>query len=170
MPVTVFKRNEASATNTCDWSGTRCASFGKQLAEAFRAVGFLIARGETLTRQRGVAVCAREALAVPWLILVSYTTTGDDLVALNASSGKFILIAASAVDIVIPGDERLGANRRFTNAAAEAFLMPLASFVFHFLRSSSEYFSAAIAAGGKCGIVAIGAIDFLVLGTKWLIH
>lgn len=59
---------------TGDWLCTWCASLGEQFAKAFGTVWFLLAAGEALARQRGRAVGAREALAMPRLVFVSYTS------------------------------------------------------------------------------------------------
>lgn len=145
MPVTILERDEASAANSGYWLHTSCAALGKQLSEALSAVGFLIATSEALTGQRHVAVGAREALPVPRLILVSHATRSDDLVALNASGCELLLVAAGAVDLLLPGYKGLGANDRLADAATEAFLVPLPCLVFHLLGTGSEDITATIA-------------------------
>lgn len=67
------------AVLTSDWLGACCAAFGKQLAKAISAVGFLVAAGKALTSQRNLAMCASEALAMPWVVLVSHSTSCDNL-------------------------------------------------------------------------------------------
>lgn len=103
MPVTILKRNEASAANayrsresergrvsylfyktsllllTCYGLHTRGAALGKQLAKALGTVGLLVTASEALPGQRDVAVGASEALAMPGLILIGHATRSDDL-------------------------------------------------------------------------------------------
>lgn len=55
------------------------------------------------------------------------------LVALDAARGELLLVAAGAVDLLLPRYERLGANGHLADAAAEAILVPLTGFVFHLL-------------------------------------
>lgn len=64
---------------TSDGLGARGAPFREQLAEAFGAVWLLVAGGEPLSCERGVAVGASEAFAVPRLVLVRYASLRDDL-------------------------------------------------------------------------------------------
>ena len=69
----------AALIRTCDWPRAGGAALGEQLSEAVGAVGLLIATGEPLAGQARVAVGAREALAVPRLLLVGHAAGGDDL-------------------------------------------------------------------------------------------
>lgn len=103
---------------------------------------------------------------MPGFVLVGYSATGDDLVAFDTTSGEFLLIAIGTVDFLFSGDKALGSNGGFTHYTGETFLVPLSGFVFHFLGSSFENFTAAIAPGSKLGIVTIAAVDFLRLGTE----
>lgn len=64
---------------TCDWFAAGSASLGEELSEAFSTVRLLVTGGEALSRQRSAAVGASEALSVPWLVLVSHSTTCDNL-------------------------------------------------------------------------------------------
>lgn len=57
------------------------------------------------------------------------------LVALNAASGELVFIAASAVDLLLAGNEALGADRVLTDHAAETLLVPLPGLVLHLLGS-----------------------------------
>ena len=83
--------------------------------------------------QRGLAVGAGEAVTVPGFVLVGDTATGDYFVALDASGGELLLIAARTENLLLPRDERLGANGRFADAAAETLFVPLPRLVFHLL-------------------------------------
>lgn len=64
---------------------------------------------------------------------IIFLTITPYLIALDAACGKLLLVAAGAVDLLLPGDEGLGANGRLADAATEAVLVPLPSFVFHLL-------------------------------------
>lgn len=100
-----------------------------------------------------------EALPVPGLVLVCYTTASNDLVALDAPRGEFFFVTFGAIDFLLPWDEALGTNWNLANTAAETFLMPLSGFVFHFLGSSSEYFIAAITSRGELVVITTAAVD-----------
>jgi len=91
-----------------------------------------------LASEGGVAVSAREALAVPGLVLVRHAARRDDLVALDAARCELLLITPSAVYLLLPWDEGLGANGGPAHHATEALLVPLARLVLHLLVASSE--------------------------------
>lgn len=57
------------------------------------------------------------------------------LVALNASSGKLVLVARGAIDLLLARDEALSPDRVFAHHAAEALLVPLPGLVLHLLRT-----------------------------------
>lgn len=107
---------------------------------------------------------------MPWLILVSDTTTCDYLVALNATGSKLLLIARGTVNFLLTGDEALCAYGTFAHTATEALLVPLTCLVLHLLRAGSKDLAAAIAAGCKLGIIAVSTVDFVGLGTELLVH
>lgn len=145
-------------TLTGNWLDTGGASLGEQLPEALGTVRLLVAAGEALAGQRNRAVGAREALTVPRFVLVGHTAAGDDLrekrqkiinrrsflasvfkpahlFALDAAGRVLLLVAAGTVDLLLARDERLGADGRFADAAAEALLVPLSGLVLHLLGS-----------------------------------
>ena len=64
---------------TGDGLGAGRASLREELAEAVCAVGLVLAAGEALPGQRLLAVRAREALAVPWVVAVRHAALGDHL-------------------------------------------------------------------------------------------
>jgi len=169
VPVTIFKGNEASAANTSDGLRAGSAALSKELSKAFGTVGLLVLGGEPLTSQRLVAVGASEALAMPRVVLISHAARRDDLGAFNAASGKFLFVASGTVNVLFARDERLCANGRLADAAAEAFLVPLPTLVLHLLGSSAEDFAAAVASSGVHRIVARAAEDLLGLGSKLLV-
>lgn len=57
------------------------------------------------------------------------------LVALNASSGKLVLVARGAIDLLLARDEALSPDRVLAHHAAEALLVPLPGLVLHLLRT-----------------------------------
>lgn len=170
MPIAIFERNESRSTDSCDWPGARIATLGKQLPEAVSAVGFFVSRGEPLSSQASTAIGAAEALSMPGFVSVSYTTTGDDRIALDTPGREFFLVASSAINVVITRYKALGTNRVPAHAATEAFLVPLMPLIFHLLCSCSEDFTTAIATGGERGIVTIGAVNLLGFGSERLVN
>ena len=58
-----------------------------------------------------------------------------DLLALDALGGELVLVALGAVDVVLLGDERLGADGVLARAAHEALLVPLPRLVLHLLHA-----------------------------------
>jgi len=138
VPMSVLERDEAGAADTCDGALASDAALGKQVAEAVGTVGLLIPGGEALASEGGVAVGAGEALAVPRLVLVRHAARRDDLFALDAARCELLLVAASAVYLLLPWDEGLGANGGPAHHATEALLVPLPRLVLHLLVASSE--------------------------------
>ena len=61
-----------------------------------------------------------------------------DLLALDALGGELVLIALCAVDVLLLGDEGLGADGVLADAADEAFLVPLTGLVLHLLHAWSK--------------------------------
>lgn len=57
------------------------------------------------------------------------------LVALNASSGKLVLVARGAIDLLLARDEAFSPDRVLAYHAAEALLVPLPGLVLHLLRT-----------------------------------
>lgn len=55
------------------------------------------------------------------------------LVALDASSGKLVLVARGAIDLLLARDEALRPDRVLAHHAAEALLVPLPRLVLHLL-------------------------------------
>jgi len=170
VPVPVFEGDEAGAPDTCDGAGTSGTSLGEQLAEAVCAVGFVLLGGESLPRQRRVAVGTGEALAVPGLVLVRHPAGGDDLTTLDAPGGELLLVAGGAVDLLFSRDEALGSDGGFADDATEALFVPLPGLVLHLLVSCPEDLPAAITACGEGRVVARPAVDFLHLAAELLVH
>ena len=57
------------------------------------------------------------------------------LAALDTLGGKLVFIAAGAVDVILLGDEALGADGVAADAADEAALVPLSRLVLHLLHA-----------------------------------
>lgn len=78
-------------------------------------------------------MAASKAFTVPRFVLVSHTAAGDDLGALDAARRVLLLVTTGTVDVVLPRNKGLGADRGLADATAEALLVPLSRLVFHFL-------------------------------------
>lgn len=170
MPMPVLERDEASPANACYRFGAGGASLGEQFSETIGAIGLVVARRESLASQGIVTVATGEAVSVPRLVLVRYPTAGDDLVALNASSGKLVLVARGAIDLLLARDEALSPDRVLAHHAAEALLVPLPGLVLHLLRTGTEDLAASIATAGELGVVTIPAVDLVHLATELFVH
>jgi len=107
---------------------------------------------------------------MPRLVLVGHAARGDDLVALDAAGGELLLVAASAVDLLLARDEGLGADGCPADTAAETLLVPLPGLVLHLLVAGPEDLGAAVAAGGELAVVAGAAVDLLHLAAELLVH
>lgn len=66
-------------SRTGNWFAAGSASLGEELSKAVGTVWLLIAGSEALSRQRSATVGTSEALSVPRLVLVSHSSTCDDL-------------------------------------------------------------------------------------------
>lgn len=161
VPMSVFKGNEASATNTSNRLGAGSASLGEEFTETVSTVWFVIPGGEALAGQRSVTVSTGEALPVPRFTLVGHTTRCNDLITLDATCSEFVFVTGSAVNLLVPGNKALSANWSFAHAAAETLFMPLTGLILHLLITCSEDFTTSIATCCELGIVAWTAEDFL---------
>lgn len=73
---------------------------------------------------------------IQFIILILMSTTWKHwfyLTAFNTPGGVFLLIASSAINLLLAWYKRFGANWCFAYATGETFLMPLSRLVFHFL-------------------------------------
>jgi hypothetical protein len=170
VPVTVLEGNEARATDASNWLGTGGAAFRKQFAEAVSTIRLLVAAREALTGQGSLAVRARKALSMPWVVLVSHTASRDNLFALDATSGKFVFIAPSTINILLARNERFRSDWCFAATATETFLMPLTVLVFHLLRASTEHFAASVASGCELRVVTVATVNLIGLRAKLLVN
>ena len=80
------------------------------------------------------------------------------------------LITLGTVDVVLLGDEGLGADGVLAGAADEALLVPLPRLVLHLLHAGLEDVPAAVAPGGKLSIVARSAVDTVSLGAELFVY
>lgn len=117
-----------------------------------------------------IAVAAGEAISVPRLVLVRHTAASNNLVTLDASGGKLVLVASGTVDFLLARDEALRSDRVLADNAAEAFLVPLSGLVLHLLGTSTEDLAAPIATAGELGVVAVATVDLVHLATELFVH
>jgi len=171
MPVSVLKWNElcAAATLSDDWLSTGRAAFREQLGIASGAVGFVLLHGELLAGQLGVTVRAEEALLVERLALIGDAVGCNYLCAFCAAQGKFVFIAAAAVNFVVLRYEGSCADSMFARNTHKALLVPLSSLVLEFFGASSKYFTAAVTFLSKWRIIAVAAENFVILGAEGLV-
>lgn len=80
VPVSVFEGDELGAADSGDRFAAGEAAFGEQLSKTFRAVGLVVAAGETGPGQARLAMRAGEAFPVPRLVLVRHAATSNDLI------------------------------------------------------------------------------------------
>jgi len=173
MPSQSFKGNKLSApesTFSCYRLGAGGASLGEELGEALGAVWVLLPGGEPLPRQRLAAVGAGEALPVVSLVTVGDAAARDHLSALDTLGCKLVLVAGGAVDLVLLGDEALGAYGVGAHAAYEALLVPLPGLVLHLLHPGPEHLSARVAPRRELIVVAVSAVDSVRLAPELLVH
>lgn len=170
MPVAFVKRDELCSTKPSDGLGAPGALLGKEFSETVGAVRSLVARGELLAGQDAAAVRAGEAVAVEGGSLVGDASLVDHPVALSAALGKLLLIAWDADELMITWDESLVSDWLSASEAHEAILVPLFAAEFEFLHSGLEDISASVAPGSEVVVVAVGAIELLVLGSEGLVH
>ena len=90
-------------------------------------------------------------------------------VAFYALCSELVLVASSAVDIILLGNEGLGSNGVLANTADEALLVPLPGLVLHLLHPRLEDIVADDAPGSELGVVARAAVDPISFRSKLLI-
>lgn len=170
VPVTVLEGDELSSSDSGDGLVTSEASFGKQFTETIGAIRFLVTASKTFPSKAFFAMRASEAFAMPWLILVGYSSTGDYLTAFDTSRSVFVLVALGTVDFLFARNKALRANRNFTYTATETLFVPLSCFVFHFFRSCFEALMTSIAPRGELLVIATNAVNAISLGTKLSVY
>jgi len=169
VPMSIFERDKFCTTNTGDRLHASITSFRKQLAETIGTVRLFVLGRESLTGERCGAICASEAFAMPWLILVGDTASADYLSTFAASRRKLLLIARRTIDFLVFRYKAFGTDRRFAQRTAKALVVPLFAFVFHLFHAGFEYLAASVASRRKCLIVAVRAEDAIILAAKWFV-
>lgn len=112
---------------------------------------------------------ASEALTMPRVVLVSYSSSRNDLGTFDATSSKLFFITSGAVNVLFTRDERLGSNRCLAHKATKALFVPLSALVFHFLGSGPEDFTTSVTPSGVHRVVARSAENLISLGAKLLV-
>jgi len=170
VPVPSLEGNKSSSSNPCNWFTAGGAPLAEELPEAVSTVRLVVPGGEPLASQGLLTVSTGEALPVPGVVPVGHSALGDHLAALNALGGELFLITLGTVDVVLLGDEGLGADGVLAGAADEALLVPLTGLVLHLLHTSLEHVSTSVTPGGKLGVIARSTVDSVRLRTKLLVH
>jgi len=170
VPVAFVKRDELRSSKSSDGLGASAALLGKEFSETVGAVRSLIARGELLASQDTAAVGAGEAIAMEGCSLVGDASLVDHPIALSTALGKLLLVAWDADKLVVTWDEALVADWLPACEADETFLMPLFAAEFELLHSRLEDVAAAIATRGEVVVMAISAVQPLILGGKRLVN
>jgi len=170
VPVTVFKRDELGSSKTSDRFGATAAFLSKQIAKTFSTVRFILSGSEFFARQNLVAVGTLKAVTVKCYALVGDSTFVDHAIALGTALCVLIFVALHADNGLLARDEALVSNGLGTHLATEALLMPLLSLVLKLLHTSSEDVLAPITPSSKVVVMAVGAVQLLLLGCKWLVH
>lgn len=170
MPVAILERDVLGTANTGDWLIAGIALLGKQFREAIRAVGKLVARSKSLPSQGLLTIGAVEAFSMVGRVLVRHAALRDHLAALVALGGKVVLVAGHAVDLLVLGYEALGADRRVAREAQETVLVKLLALVLHLLHARLEDLGALVTARGKLLVVALAAVQELVLRAEGLVY
>lgn len=165
----ILEGDEFSATNACDRAGAAATSLSKEFSIAVSTVGQLILGGELLSRQQLGAAGAVETFAMERDVFVADASLVDHPGTLVALLGIVTFVASHTDDPLVTGHETLVANRVLTLKASETLVMPVGSFIFKFLHTSTERLVAAVTARGKVVVVAVGAVDLFILGGERLV-
>lgn len=168
--MTVLEGDELCATDTGDGLGATTAALGEEFPVAVATERLLLLGGEFLPGQQLVAVCAGETLAMPRRVLVADASLVDHITTLGTPLGVVILVALHTDYALISRNEALVSDRLAALGAGEALIMPLLALVLKFLHTSAERFTAAVTPGRKVVVMAVGAVDFLILGSERLVH
>ena len=134
VPVPPLKWNKPRAPSTYRLGACR-ARPGEKLCDTMCAVLLVITGGEAEACQGLVAVGAGEALPVPGLTTVSYSSRDYCFATAGTLDREWFLITAAAVDVTTRGEEGVISNVFLAAAADEAVLVPLPPLVLHPLHS-----------------------------------
>jgi hypothetical protein len=167
--MAIFERYELRYANPCYRLLAGVASLGEKVPVTVGAIGLVVLGGEPLTGQGPAAIRTTETFPVPRLVLVGYAAGRDHLATLGAPGREFLLVAGSAVNVFVFRDKAFRADRIFAQGAAEAFVVPLFPFVFHFFHSGSEDFAASVTSGRECLVVAVCTEYPVILAAERLV-
>lgn len=173
MVILVFDQVISASTN---WLMAHIALERIVLGIAVQAARTFLCRirlvREQLARQRLLALDALEATLVVGLLLVldSVAARSDTIVALGALAAKAVVVARLAVNLVILLDETLRADGDVATAALEATLVVLVPVRLDLLRARLDDQIALVAARGKVLVVAVGAVELVVLQSERLLE
>lgn len=103
-------------------------------------------------------------------VLVADAAFVDHPRAFGALLGVVAFVARHTDDAVVARHEAFVADGVGALRAGEALVVPVAAFVLKLLHASAERLVAAVTPGGEVVVVAVGAVDLLVLGGERLVH
>jgi len=102
--------------------------------------------------------------------LVGDSTLVDHSIALETALSERILVARDADVLILTRNEALISNRLLTHGATETFLVPLLATELKLLHSSSEDVSTTVTACSKVVVMAVSAVQAIILAGEWLIY
>jgi hypothetical protein len=140
------------------------ASLSVILLVAIHADDLLIARDETLVSNRLLTDLTAEALLVPLLafVLKLLHSCPEQTLTSVASRSEVVVMAISAIELVVFTGERTIDQRSLTIKTLEALLMPMPLLVRQILRIGADWSPAVFAGVGKQRFVALDTERFLV--------
>lgn len=106
---------------------------------------------------------------MPGVVTIGHSTLSNNLITLDALGCELVLVAFSAINVMLLWDERLCANRIVTGAANKTLFVPLPCLVLHLLHACSENVAAAITPGCKLGVITGSAINSIGFRAKLLV-
>lgn len=167
--MALLKRDELGSPKSSDGFRASAALLSKQISKALSAIWFVLTGCEFLTSQNFIAIATSEAITMPWSRFIRDSSFVNHAIAFHTALGVLLFVAWNANNLLVTRDETLIANWLLTDFAAEALFMPLLAFVLVLLHTSAKDVLAAIATGSKVVVMAISAVELLVLGSEWLI-
>lgn len=170
MPLALFKRDVLASTKPTDGRSAGSTLLGIQITKTVQAVGKVITRCEALASQLLLAASAQKAVLMPWLFMVSHSSSGDGLFAVHTLHGKLLLVAWHTVVVVVLGDKTLGTNGLLATFAGKAGLMPAIAFMLHLPGARHNGFLTLVALRGVLIRVALSTQELLILGGERFIH
>jgi len=170
VPVAILKRHKLGTAKTSNCFQASITLLGKQVSIAVGAVRLVILRSELLPSQWLRAVRACEAVTMPRRVLKCDSTFTDHSFALGAALSILLFIAGNTDDVLVTWYKALVADWLTTFLAAEAMLMPLLAHVLVLLHTGTKYLSTLVAARCEVVIMAVGAVQLIVLRCKRSIH